>query len=218
MLILPFHVDVPMYRYPISNMVLIGLISLISIAAMFQGPLIDHPLILDGWGLQGMIGSMFLHAGPIHLIGNMIFLWVFGNAVCAKVGNLAYAGLFLLLGLLASAAHLIMSGAPAVGASGALNGIVGMFLLFYPLNNIRCLFIFLVYVRTFRLSSMWMILLWLLFDIWGALGGGGSTAYWAHLGGFAAGAGLAALGLTTGYVKMLRTERSLIAVIQGETT
>jgi membrane associated rhomboid family serine protease len=218
-MIIPVNVDVPMRRYPIANVALIGLISIISLLSMFGGELRTNPLVLDGWSLQGLVGSIFLHAGVIHLIGNMIFLWVFGNAVNAKLGNLVYPAAFLLLGILAGMTHLVMSDGPAVGASGAINGVVGMFLILYPLNNIQCIwFFFGPFGMTFRLSSIWMILFWLAWDILGASLGGGAVAYWAHLGGFAGGTLIVLIGLTTGLIEMTRTERSLLAIVRGETS
>lgn len=205
-MIIPLSVDVPMYRWPIANFAIVGL----TIAAFFGIPLrAESPFILTGWEPTGLVGHMLLHAGIIHLVGNMIFLWVFGNAVCAKIGNFPYPLIYLLVGVGAAAIHLLFDGHPAVGASGAINGIVGMFLIWYPLNNITCFYFFGFYTGSFQVSSIWMILLWLAFDLLGVALGGGGVAYWAHIGGFAAGAGLAMLLLRTGLVKMRETERSL---------
>ena len=84
----------------------------------------------------------------------------------------------------------MFTGGNAIGASGAINGIVGMYLVFFPINEITCYFVFLLLprlIKEFSLSSIWMILFWLAFDIWGAMRGGGQVAYFAHLGGFAGG-------------------------------
>ncbi len=143
----------------------------------------------------------------------MIILWVFGNAVCAKVGNSFYPLVYLLMGLAAAAAHMKFSDAPAIGASGAINGIVGMFVVFYPLNYVKCFFGIFFRPGIFTVSSIWIILLWLAFDILGAMPGSGGIAYYAHLGGFFAGAGLALACLKMGWVKMDRYERSLLQVL-----
>ena len=190
-MIVPYRADVAIYRQPVANVVIIGLSVLFYIL---------------------MVGYMLLHAGPFHLAGNMIFLWVFGNAICAKVGNLAYVLIYLGLGVFSAMVHLVFDGMPAVGASGAINGIVGMFLIWYPLNEITCFYWIWVRVGRFTVSSMWMILLWLAFDILGALIGAGGTAYFAHLGGFVAGAVLAAFLLSSKKVQMTRTERSLFTL------
>ncbi len=217
-LLVPYAVDVPFDRKPFVNWLLV--ISII-VAFMFEIMAISSgdetavdPFVLDGWNLQGMVGHLWLHAGILHLGGNMLFLWVFGNAVCAKVGNLKYLPIYLGVGLMAAAAHLLFTGGKAVGASGAINGIVGMFLIFFWQNEMDCfLLVWLFirpYVKTFSVASYWMILLWLVFDIAGAAIGGGSVAYFAHLGGFVAGALLAIALLKLKWVTMYRDEESLV--------
>jgi hypothetical protein len=141
-----------------------------------------------------MIGNTFLHGGLFHLIGNMIFLWVFGSAVCATVGNVAYPFLYLFLGVCASASHLIFDGRPALGASGAINGVVGMSLILFPVNRLHCWYFFslpfagiLWKSGRFKVRAYWMIFAWVVFDILGVIVGGGDTAYWAHIGGFVTG-------------------------------
>ncbi len=173
-----------------------------------------RPYILDGFALKGLFGYMWLHGGILHLLGNMLFLWIFGNAVCAKIGNLRYIPAYLGLGIVAGISHLVFTGGSSLGASGAINGIVGMFLVFFPQNEITCYWIFLPYIRQFNVSSAWMILFWLAFDILGVILGGGGVAYFAHLGGFAGGVVLAILMLKFKMVTMERYEKSLFQVIE----
>lgn len=100
---IPYRVDVPMHRWPISNFVIIALAV---VAFIYQSSLSDDelwPLILNGWRPLGLFAHMWLHGDWLHLIGNMLFLWVFGNAVCAKVGNLVYPVLYVAFGLAAAA-------------------------------------------------------------------------------------------------------------------
>jgi len=130
---------------------------------------------------------MFLHADFLHLLGNGVFLWVFGNAVCARIGDLRYALAFLVLGIVAAATHLVFDGAPAVGASGAINGIVGMFLVMYPTEYLSAFFWFGIAPRTIDLKAYWAILLWFVLDLLGALSGLGGVAYMAHIGGLVGG-------------------------------
>lgn len=221
-LLIPYAVDVPFDQKPLVNWLLV--ISVV-VAFGFQYAAVDQgneaaveTYVLDGWGWQGLIGHMWLHADPIHLGGNMLFLWVFGNAVCSKVGNLKYLPIFLAAGLGAAVAHLLLNGEPMIGASGAINGIVGMFLVFFWQNEIDCLFFIMFFLRpivkTFSISSYWMIVLWLIFDIFGAVAGGGRVAYFAHLGGFFAGAVLAVLLLKLKLVTMYRDEQSLVGLIE----
>src|SRR5208283_1119595 len=126
---------------------------------------------------------------------NMLFLWVFGNAVCAKLGNLAYPFIYFGLGAVAGLVSQLIHDRPTIGASGAINGIVGMFLVWYLVNQITCWYGYLFFgggdAGELTVSSFWLILMWLVFDLWGAIRGGGNIAYSAHLAGFAAGFGLA---------------------------
>jgi len=180
-----------------------------------------RPFILKGWEIKGLFGHIWLHGNILHLLGNMLFLWIFGNAVCAKIGNFSYLPIYLGLGLIAGITHLIFVGGSALGASGAINGIVGMYLVFFPENEITCYFVFFFplfvrpYVKGFCISSIWMILFWLVFDVWGAIKGGGRVAYLAHIGGFAGGFVLAILMLKLKIVKMERYEKSLLQLLAG---
>jgi len=174
-----------------------------------------RPFILDRFDLKGLFGHIWLHGGIIHLLGNLLFLWIFGNAVCAKIGNLAYLPIYLVLGLFAGIAHLVFQGGAAIGASGAIMGIVGIYLVFFPENDITCYFVFIFFfrpiIREFTVSSYWMVLFWLAFDIFGAIRQGGTVAYFSHLGGFAVGFGLAILMLKMKWVVMEdRYEKSLL--------
>jgi hypothetical protein len=160
---------------------------------------------------------MWLHGGIMHLLGNMLFLWIFGNAICAKIGNIRYIGAYIGLGLLAGISHLVFAGGSVLGASGAINGIVGMFLVLFPQNEITCYWIFFMFggfAKEINVSSAWMILFWLVFDIWGAMSGGGQVAYFAHLGGFAGGVVLAILMLKFKMLTTERYEKTLLQVIE----
>jgi membrane associated rhomboid family serine protease len=204
--LIPLAVDVPMYRYPYANFAIVGL----TVAAFFM--VSDHPdtMVLGRGSAVGWLGHLFSHAGWLHLIGNMIFLWVFGNAVCAKVGNIQYLIMYFLLGLIAALAHTIGSSMPAIGASGAVNGVIGLFLIFYPRNDVKCFyFIFIGLIGTILISSYWVILFWMGFDIYGAMKGGGGVAYWAHLGGLFGGVAFGLLSLAVGLVWMHPLEESL---------
>ena len=172
--------------------------------------------VLHGWSLTGLFGYMWLHGGLFHLIGNLIFLWLFGNAVCSKIGNVLYLPVYIGLGLIAGMSHLIFTGGAVIGASGAINGIVGMYLVFFPENSISCFFLLFIKPITFSVSGYWMILLWFVLDIWGAMKGGQGVAYFAHIGGFAAGFGLAILMLKTKWIVMERDEKSLLELLDWE--
>ena len=228
-MLMPYKVDVPMARWPIANWVILAAMLLVfltvdivkvpssfsleELALLARSKPKFSPWVLDGWSLQGLVGHMWLHAGVIHLLGNGLFLWVFGNAICAKVGNVLFPAIYVGLGLVAGLTHLVLDGGPVVGASGAINGVIGMYLVLYPLNSVSCAFWFVYIGKTFNISGLWLILLWLAYDIWGATAGGGSVAYFAHLGGFAAGAGLAVLMLKMQWLQVEPYEESLLQVI-----
>jgi membrane associated rhomboid family serine protease len=175
--------------------------------------------ILHGWNIRGLFGHMWLHGGILHLVGNLVFLWVFGNAVCAKLGNRIYLPLYIFFGLFAAVSHLLFNGSPMLGASGAIFGVVGMFLVFFPENEVSCLGIWLGVPKLFSVSSYWVIVMWfVLSDIVGAifLSGVSSVAYFAHLGGFASGLAIGILMLKMKWIEMEEYEKSLLQLLSFE--
>jgi membrane associated rhomboid family serine protease len=217
MFLVPVQVDVAMERWPVANWLLLASLALV----FFMQPHMPYGtlegLVLDPDAPLTWVTSMWLHAGIIHLLGNMVFLWVFGNAVCSKLGSLSFVPVYVGLGWLASATHAVFDGAPAVGASGAINAMVGMFLVFYPRNDVTCWYYLFPYRwGRFRVSSFWMILLWLVYDVLGLVLGGMGVAYAAHLGGFAAGFVLAFLLVRFGVLRKSPAEESLLALLHME--
>lgn len=211
-MIIPYQAHVAMHRWPIANFVLIGVIVSFTIAVWLQlvPEHLADAMVLDGWSVTGMVGSLFMHLDVVHLIGNMVFLWVFGNAVCAKVGNLLYVPLFCLYGMAGGVAHLLLSGGPAVGASDGINGVVAMFLVWYPINKVSCCWWIYRRCGQFDIDSRWLILIYLAFDVWGVVRGGGGVGYAAHIGGFVAGFSLAFVLTYFSVFKMTRNEVSLL--------
>ncbi|GAG34523.1 unnamed protein product, partial [marine sediment metagenome] len=144
-----------------------------------------------------MLTSMFMHGGIMHLLGNMWFLWIFGDNIEHDLGRVRYLLFYLLCGIVASLAHVLpnMTGPsamiPSLGASGAISGVMGAYLLLHPRRRVTVL---LVRVVT-QVPGFVAVGLWFLFQIissLGALGGaGGGVAYGAHIGGFIAGVVLA---------------------------
>jgi membrane associated rhomboid family serine protease len=137
------------------------------------------------------ITYMFLHAGWLHLISNMLFLWVFADNVEDAFGYFAFALLYLLCGIGAALAHVLMSPgsvAPLIGASGAVSGVIGAYVLLYPKARI---WILLFYRIPLRISAVWVLGGWFLLQIFSVLtaekGGDVAVAWWAHIGGFTAG-------------------------------
>jgi len=139
--------------------------------------------------------SMFLHGGWLHLIGNMWFLWVFGNNVEDSMGRVRYLAFYLLCGLAAAAAQTFMSPSsivPMVGASGAISGVMGAYVILYPRVRVHMLVFLFVFVTRIVVPAYLMLGYWFLLQLLGgsAAQGEGGVAFWAHVGGFIAGAAL----------------------------
>ncbi len=213
--LVPYSVDVPTTRRPWANWFLVGATALISVLVANGGIRLStaQSMVLDGWGITGFLGHIFLHAGFGHLIGNMIFLWLFGNAICARVGNFFYLLLYLGLGVAAAVAHNLTLGGPAIGASGAVMGLVGLHLVLYPINEIRVFSIIFYRLYTFETSSAWMILYWVAWDILGIAMGWGGVAYTAHLGGLAAGIGSALLLMKVDFIQTTHLDRTILDIL-----
>ena len=135
--------------------------------------------------------AMFMHGGIAHIAGNMMYLWIFGDNLENVMGHLRYLVFYLLCGVLATLAHVFMSAytgtglyVPSLGASGAISGVLGGYMMLFPKNSIRMLVIpFVIRVNAFIALGLWIVLQ--LIDGWGALGReGGGVAYAAHIGGF----------------------------------
>jgi len=207
MFLIPYRLDISYTDIPFTNAIIIALTTLFYIGG-FTGFIpedVIEAMVLRDWNFGGMLGNLFLHGGVIHLLGNMIFLWVFGNAICSTVGNIPFIFLYLVLGVFADCAHLLFNGQPAIGASGAINGVVGMALVFFPKNDLNCFYVlwlgFWAKAGKFAVKSFWMIGLWFIFDVFGMLFGGDHVAYWAHIGGFIAGVSIAMILLQRGVVQ-----------------
>jgi membrane associated rhomboid family serine protease len=141
------------------------------------------------------VTHMFLHGGWLHLIGNMWFLWIFGGNVEDSMGHGRFIAFYLLCGLVAAATQIYVnprSEIPMVGASGAIGGVMGAYILLYPWVQVKMLLFFGFFWKTFTMSAVWMLGYWFVVQLVGGVGAigarGGGVAFWAHVGGFAAGA------------------------------
>jgi membrane associated rhomboid family serine protease len=150
-----------------------------------------------------ILTSMFMHGGWLHIFGNMLFLWIFGNNVEDSMGRLRFVLFYLLGGLAAAAAQVAISPdatVPLVGASGAIAAVLGGYALLYPRARVLTLFFF-FFIFFIEVPAMVLLGLWIFTQFLPAVGqlatpdlaGGGGVAYWAHIGGFLF--GLAAIKL-----------------------
>jgi len=139
--------------------------------------------------------SMFMHGGWLHIIGNMLFLWVFGNNIEDSMGHVRFLVFYLLCGIAAAATQIVVdphSRVPMVGASGAISGVLGAYVLLYPRVRVHLLVPLGFFVTTIVLPAYVMLLYWFVLQVLqGALGlfarVEGGVAVWAHVGGFLAG-------------------------------
>lgn len=142
-----------------------------------------------------LLTSMFVHAGWLHLLGNMLYLWIFGDNVEDNVGHLGFAILYLISGLVGSIAHIFFnldSTIPTVGASGAIAGVLGAYVALYPAGRIRTLLFIPPFITFVRVRALLLIGLWFLIQLLGGLASlenpqASGVAFWAHVGGFVAG-------------------------------
>ena len=146
-----------------------------------------------GWGQ--LLTSMFMHGGWQHILGNMLFLWVFGNNIEDSMGHVRFALFYLICGIAAGLAHVFLSPGsqvPAVGASGAISGVMGAYVVLYPQARVQTWIppLFIVNIRAWFFLIYWFFIQ-LVMGV-GSLGGGdsGGVAVWAHVGGFVAGLAL----------------------------
>ncbi len=162
--------------------------------------------------------SMFLHGSWGHLLGNAVFLWVFGNNVEDSMGRLRFLVFYLLCGLAAAAAQVAVgpgSPVPMVGASGAISGVLGGYLVLYPKVHVRVLFILIIFVRIIRIPAYLVLLWWIGYQV--VLGlpqlmsvdseVSSGVAFWAHIGGFVAGMLVIKLFARQDFVEQHNAER-----------
>ena len=214
----PLRDDNPTTTFPVMTMLLIA--ATIGVWWWVQGSGLSHPALLEsicrygaipmevtgrapdamegpcrpgGLAWEAVLTSIFLHAGWMHLIGNMWFLWIFGNNVEDAIGSVRMLAFYVLVGVLAGGAKILSdprSPLPMVGASGAVSGVMGAYLVLHPRARVDTLFFFFIFVRVVPLPAWVMLAYWMLIQIVASTitpEGGGGVAYMAHIGGFAAG-------------------------------
>ena len=163
--------------------------------------LVSRPL-LDAWvpDWLTLLTCTFLHGGWLHFLGNMLFLWIFGDNVEDRFGRVRFLLFYLGAGVAASAAHLLTapdSTVPTIGASGAIAGVMGAYMFLYPHSRVQMLVIWGFFVDVIVLPAPFFLGYWFLLQLVPGLlaggGEGGGVAWWAHIGGFVAGAAVVAV-------------------------
>ena len=160
-----------------------------------RGPLVLCP-DAPGQAWYTVVTSAFLHGGWFHLIGNMWFLWVFGNNIEDAMGPGRFVAFYLFCGVMAALAQIVVqpgSPVPMVGASGAISGIMGAYLVLYPKARVHLLVVLFVFITRLTVPAYLMLIYWVVLQAIGGLptlsgaASGGGVAFLAHLGGFVAG-------------------------------
>ncbi len=215
MIPLPIRDDAPRLRFPAMTVALItanaaawlfeldhgvalatldyGLIPSWFLAGIREGPIflpnlgraVLHQEVPFPWTL---LTAMFMHGGWLHIIGNMWFLWIFGDNVEDAMGRARFLAFYLLCGLAAALAQVVVtpsSAAPMVGASGAIAGVLGAYLLLYPRARVRCLWVLIVFVTFVNIPAWALLGVWFASQFFVPLESG--VAWMAHVGGFVAG-------------------------------
>jgi membrane associated rhomboid family serine protease len=147
--------------------------------------------ISSGTDLFTLFTNIFLHGGWMHLIGNMLFLWIFADNIEATIGNIRFLLFYLGGGIFASLVHVLFnleSSIPSIGASGAISAVLGSYLVMFPRSRVRILVIY--FFSSFYLSAYIFLGLWIVFQVFSGISAlsqnpdSGRVAYWAHIGGF----------------------------------
>ncbi len=193
---IPIGTDAPRRRTPWMNWAIIALCFVIYLISHPDNPSAHYLGVNSGWGkfllwrqhlhLYQFVTYLFLHASIMHILGNMLFLWVFGDVVNERLGHIPYLLFFLAGGIFAGVGQVLTSGAPTLGASGAIAAVAGMFLVLAPMTNIRVWFFFFI----FKVPSLLFVIFEIVtFDLAGEIfpGRNDNVAHFAHLTGYTTG-------------------------------
>jgi len=194
-----------------TPVVTVSLIAINALAFVFQLTLSDYELqqFVQQYGVVpayfswvSVITSMFLHGGWLHFLGNMLYLWIFGDNVEDRMGHGWYLIFYLLCGTAAAVGQAITqpySLIPMIGASGAIAGVMGAYFVLFPHSRVLTVVFILLFVDIIEIPAIFFLGIWFLMQFFsgvGSLGSGsasGGVAFWAHVAGFATGAGIGAM-------------------------
>jgi len=194
-MLIPLGTDRPLHRPTLMTYVLVGLCCVVFVvqtvvragmdgamgASWFDRAFWLDPRSVTVWGL---VTSAFLHGDFLHLLFNMLFLWVFGPNVEDRFGRIGFLAFYLCAGAVAGLAHMAVESAPVVGASGAIAGVTGAYMVLFPRTRVKCLLWFFI-IGVFWIPAWWIIALAIARDfVLTGLGLSGNVATLAHLGGY----------------------------------
>jgi len=201
---LPIRDEIRAHRFPFVNYTLIALNIIVFIFELMAGPDLEAALYeialipanvtagFDLGDLKAIFTSMFLHAGLSHLLGNMLYLWIFGDNVEDRLGHFWYLVFYLAGGIVAAFAHVALnpnSVIPTVGASGAIAAVLGIYLILFPQVKVLTFVPIGFFLRLTLLPASLLLGFWFVLQLFNGLltlglADMGGTAFWAHIGGF----------------------------------
>lgn len=218
---IPFKDNNPTETYPYTTIAIIGLNGIafiyeialgdavedlilhygvvpVKVIFFFSSPSLDPEAVIDTF--LPFLTSMFLHGGPIHILGNMLYLWVFGDNIEDRLGRFKFVGFYLLCGIMASAVHVVTNptiGVPCIGASGAIAGILGAYMITFPGARVLCIIPIGFFWPVVELPAVVVLGFWFVIQFFNGAAAftsttdaGGGVAWWAHIGGFVFGMAL----------------------------
>jgi membrane associated rhomboid family serine protease len=198
----------PRRRFPLITLVLIVLNVVVFVyelllpsqnaldSLVFTWGLVPYRLVqMDPRAIITVFTSMFMHSGFMHIIGNMLYLWIFGDNIESALGSVRFLMFYLLCGLGAALGQVLVNPAshvPMIGASGAISGVLGAYLLLYPRAEVETLLILGYFVRLVRMPAVVVLGFWIVLQLFSGLASLGTdamggVAFFAHVGGFVAG-------------------------------
>jgi membrane associated rhomboid family serine protease len=200
---IPLRDVIPSRTFPVFT---IGLIVTNSVAFLFELSLPERALedlvrvygvVPAQFSMASVVTSMFLHGGWLHFLGNMLYLWIFGDNVEDRLGHLGFLLFYTFCGAAAAIAHVWMNAAstvPTIGASGAIAGVMGAYLLLYPRSRVLALVPLFVIWEIIEVPAIVFLGIWFLIQFFSGVGSvagssvqSGGVAFWAHVAGFIAG-------------------------------
>jgi len=199
---LPLRDDIPSSKRPVITYLLVAINVVVFLYEMTLGKNVNDFIISygvipqdisTGTRFYTLLTSMFMHGGFWHILGNMLFLWIFGDNVEDTLGKFWFIIMYFLAGITGSIAHILVSQnstIPTIGASGAISGVLGAYLILYPRAKVLALVPIIFFIRFIMLPAYVFLGFWIFLQLIlgiGSTAGGAGVAYFAHIGGFVIG-------------------------------
>ena len=184
-----FNLGLFLYEISLSRRELADLVSLYGVVPARFGDLLRGSFVDTSTSIP-LVTAMFLHGGWLHILGNMLYLWVFGDNIEDRLGHFRYLIFYLAAGILANLTHIYFnrgSEMPTIGASGAIAGVLGAYLISFPRARVLTLVPLGIFITTLEIPAIILLLFWFVLQVLNGLGANAAAqtvAWWAHVGGF----------------------------------